>query len=71
MSQEQLKEQFLQFTEYNLTNDTILGAIKELLDSIINDICYEYIPESNKLTTASLIIKGVLESENNHNSSSN
>ena len=64
MTQEQLKEQFLQYAENNLHNDTILQAIKELLQSIQNEL-YEngYIYESNKLTTAELIIKEVLKNE--------
>ena len=64
MTQNQLKEQFLEYAFNNLNNEVILEAIKDILDSIINEICYEYIPESNKLTTCSLIIKEVLESEN-------
>lgn len=61
MTQEQLKEQFLQYAEFNLHNDTILQAIIELLDSMINEICYDYPNESNKMTTATLILKRLLE----------
>ncbi len=61
MTQEQLKEQFLQYAENNLHNDTILQAIIELLDSIINEIYYDYPNESNKMTTCSLILKRLLE----------
>ena len=34
MTQEQLKEQFLQYAENNLDNETILKAIDELLQNI-------------------------------------
>ena len=61
MNQDQLKEQFLQYAEDNLHNDTILQSITELLENIINDICYEYPHESNRLTTAELIIKEVMD----------
>ena len=62
MTQEQLKEQFLQYAENNLNNETILKAINQLLNSISNEL-YEngYINESNKLTRAELIIKEVVE----------
>lgn len=61
MTQDQLKEQFLQYAENNLDNETILQAIQELLNNIINDICYEYPKESNRLTTANMIIKEVIK----------
>lgn len=61
MTQEQLKEQFIQYAENNLNNETILKSIVELLDNFINDICYDYPKESNKLTTANMIIKEVIE----------
>lgn len=65
MNQEQLKEQFLQYAENNLNNETILKAIQELLQNISNEL-YEngYAYESNKLTTAELIIKEVLNNDN-------
>lgn len=61
MTQEQLKEQFLQYAEDNLNNETILEAIIELLDSISNEL-YEngYKREANRLNTALLIIREVL-----------
>ena len=64
MSQEQIKEQFLQYAEDNLNNETILQAINQLLDNISNEL-YEngYTHESNRLTTAKLIIDEVLESD--------
>ena len=64
MTQEQLKEQFLQYAEDNLENDTILKAIAELLDSISNEL-YEngYIKESNTLTTCELRINEVIQRE--------
>lgn len=62
MTQEQLKEQFLQYAEFNLNNETILQAIEELLQNISNEL-YEngYIYESNQLTTCELTIKRILE----------
>ena len=61
MTQEEIKEQFLQYAEDNLNNETILKAVVELLDNFINDICYDYPKESNRLTTASMIIKEVIK----------
>lgn len=62
MNQEQLREQFLRYAENNLNNETILQAIQELLQNISNEL-YENgcIYESNKLTTAELIIKEVVK----------
>ena len=64
MTQEELKEQFLEYAYNNLHNDTILKAIVELLDSISNEL-YEngYHKESNRLNTSLMIVKEVLESE--------
>lgn len=64
MTQEQLKQEFLNYAINNLNNKTILEAIKDLLSSIENDLIIEgYKKESNKLVTAELIINEVLESE--------
>lgn len=64
MTQEQLKEQFLQYAENNLHNETILQAINQLLDNISNELQENgYTHEANRLTTAELIIKEVLDSE--------
>ena len=65
MNQEQLKEQFLQYAENNLNNETILKAINELLDNISNEL-YEngYISESNRLTTCILEIREMLKNDN-------
>lgn len=62
MTQEQLKEQFLQYAEFNLNNETILQAIEELLRNISNEL-YEngYVYQSNKLTTCELTIKELLK----------
>ena len=62
MTQEEFKKQFLDYAEYNLHNDTILEAVKELLNSISNEL-YEngYSHESNRLTTCEMIIDEVLE----------
>ena len=62
MTQEEFKEQFLNYAEYNLHNDTILMAVKELLNKISNEL-YEngYTTESNMLTTCELKINEVLE----------
>lgn len=65
MTQEQLKEQFLQYAENNLNNETILKAIQELLQDISNEL-YEngYAYESNKITTAEINIREVLNNDN-------
>lgn len=65
MTQEQLKQEFLNYAEYNLNNATILQAISELLSNISNEL-YEngYSPAANNLTTAELIITEVLENSN-------
>ena len=62
MTQEQFKEQFLKYAEYNLNDETILQAICDLLDSISNEL-YEsgYVKQSNTLTTCELSIKEVIE----------
>ena len=62
MSQEQLKEQFLQYAENNLNNETILQAISELLNNIANELYQNgYIYDSNRLTTCELTINDVLK----------
>lgn len=64
MTQEQLKQEFLNYAINNLNNKTILEAIKELLSGIENDLIIDgYKRESNRLVTAELIINEVLESE--------
>ena len=62
MTQEELKEQFLQYAENNLNNETILKSINQLLDSISNEL-YENgeSKESNRLYTAKKIIMEVLK----------
>lgn len=62
MTQEQLKQQFLQYAEDNLDNETILQAISELLSNISNEL-YEngYINQSNKLTTCEITINEILK----------
>ena len=64
MTQEQLKEQFINYAEFNLNNETTLQAIKEILDNISSQLYNDgYIKESNRLTTSSLIIDEVLKNE--------
>ena len=62
MTQEELKEQFLEYAYNNLYNDTILKAVIELLNRIGNEL-YEngYTKESNRITTCEMIIEEVLE----------
>lgn len=58
------QEQFLQYAENNLHNETILQAVNQLLDNISNELQENgYTHEANRLTTAELIIKEVLENE--------
>lgn len=63
MTKEEFKEQFIEYAEYNLDDETTLIAIKEILNRISNSL-YEngYIKESNSLTTCELTINDVLES---------
>lgn len=62
MTQEQLKDQFLQYAQNNLNNQTILESIIILLDNISNELYQNgYINESNRITTSSLIINEVLK----------
>ena len=62
MTQEELKNNFLEYAEYNLNNETILQAISQLLENISNEL-YEngYVYRSNKLTTSQLIIDEILK----------
>lgn len=62
MTQEQLKEQFLQYAKYNLNSETVLQAVAELLDNIANELQENgYTHEANRLATSELIIKEVLK----------
>jgi len=64
MSQEQLKEQFLQYAENNLHNDKILEAITELLDNIGGELYSDgYTKEANRLWTCEDIIKEILKEQ--------
>ena len=66
MNQKQLKEQFLQYAENNLNNETILQAITVLLDNISNGLYQDgYIKESNTLNTCLLNIKEILKDNDN------
>lgn len=66
MSQEELKNQFLDYAFNNLNNETILQAIKELLNSISNELWENgFTYESNKMATCELTIKELLESDKN------
>ena len=65
MTQEELKDNFLEYAENNLNNETTLQAISQLLENISNEL-YEngYIYEANKLTTSQLIIDEILKEMN-------
>lgn len=65
MTQEELKNNFLEYAENNLNNETTLQAISQLLENISNEL-YEngYIYEANKLTTSQLIIDEILKEMN-------
>ena len=62
MTQKELKNQFLNYAEYNLHDDTIIKAIIEMLDPLCNSF-YEngYIKESNTLNTIILQLRELLE----------
>lgn len=64
MTQEELKNNFLEYAEYNLNNETTLQAISQLLENISNEL-YEngYVYEANRLTTSQLIIDEILKGE--------
>lgn len=58
MTQEQLKEQFIDYAENNLNNETILQAIIYLLGNIGDQLYNElYTKEANRLWTCQDIIK--------------
>lgn len=62
MTQEQLKEQFIEYAENNMNNLTILEGIKELIDNISNKLYDEgFTATSNNLVTASLIINEIVK----------
>lgn len=65
MTQEELKNNFLEYAENNLNNEITLQAISQLLENISNEL-YEngYIYEANKLTTSQLIIDEILKEMN-------
>ena len=64
MTQEQLKENLIEYAQNNMHNLTILQAINELLNSIINELLEDgYVSTSNRLTTCYLTIKELIENE--------
>lgn len=65
MTQEEFKNNFLEYAENNLNNETTLQAISQLLENISNEL-YEngYIYEANKLTTSQLTINEILKEMN-------
>lgn len=64
MTQEQLKEQFIEYAKDNMNNLTILEAIKVLLDNITSGLYYDgYVTISNRLTTAALIIDEITKND--------
>ena len=64
MTQEQLKEQTINYIEFNLNNQSQLEVISYLLDNISNEL-YEngYIKESNTLITCVLSINEMIKKE--------
>ena len=64
MTQEEIKNQFIQYAEDNMNNLTILEGIKELLDNVSNELYYDgYVATSNKLATCSLEIGRIIEND--------
>lgn len=62
MTQEQIKEQTIEYITNNLNNKTALEVIQEVLNSIENEMIEDgYRKESNRLVTAELIINEVLQ----------
>lgn len=65
MTQEEFKNNFLEYAENNLNNETTLQAISQLLENISNELYEnEYVYQSNKLTTSQLIIDEILKEMN-------
>lgn len=64
MTQEELLENYIDTIPCNLNDKTTLELVLNLLDNVSNNL-YEngYITESNRITTAILIVKEVLENE--------
>lgn len=62
MNQEELKNQFLRYAEYNLNDDTIIKAIIDLLDPLCNSF-YEngHTKESNTLNMIIMQLRELLE----------
>lgn len=67
MTQEELKDNFLEYAENNLNNEITLQAISQLLENISNEL-YEngYIYEANRLTTSQLTIDEILKEMNQY-----
>ena len=64
MTQEQLKEQFIEYAKNNMTDLTMLEGVKEILINISNKLYDEgFTAISNKLTTASLIINEIVKED--------
>lgn len=64
MTQEQLKEQFINYAENNLNNETILQAIVYLLGNIGDELYNElYTQQANRLWTCQDIIKEILREQ--------
>lgn len=62
MTQEQLKEQFIEFANNNLNNSTKLDAIVELLKDISIQLYNDgFTSISNRVTTAELTLKEITE----------
>lgn len=62
MTQEQLKEQFIEYAKNNMNNLTILEGIKEIIDKISTELYDEgFTATSNNLMTASLIINEIVK----------
>ena len=65
MTQEQIKEQLIEYANNNMDNKTILESIAELLLYVEADLRQDgYIKESNILLTNYLKIKDLIEYDN-------
>lgn len=64
MTQYELEQQFIQYAENNLQDDTTLRGVITLLGNMASKLYNEgYTKEANRLSTAELIIQEVLHSE--------
>lgn len=64
MTQEQLKEQAVDYITNNLNNKAALEVIREILNNISSELYYEgFVATSNNLSTAALIVEKIVKED--------